>query len=77
MPQPPTKLSLLRRAASEGNWKQALSIAAKFQDLGTQEAAIRRARECIWNPGFYQQLGRNTEAAIAAGIAALKERYQL
>lgn len=77
MPTPPTKLALLKQAAREGNWKRALAIAAKFPELGAHKAAIRRAHECAWNPGYYRQLGFNTEHAIAAGIAALKERYQL
>jgi hypothetical protein len=77
MPQPPTKLSLLKRAAHAGNWKQALSIAAKFPELGDHKAAIQRAHQCAWNPGFYRQMGWNVDQAIAAGIAALQERYQL
>jgi hypothetical protein len=77
MPQPPTKLSLLKRAARAGNWVKALAIAAKFPELGAHKAAIQRARQCAWNPGMYKQMGWDTDQAIAAGIAALKERYQL
>jgi hypothetical protein len=77
MPMPPTKLSLLKDAARGGDWKKALSIAAKFSDLGPQKAAIRRAHECSWNPDFFRQMGWNTEHIVAAGIAALKERYQI
>ena len=40
---PPTKLSLLRAAATKGDWTCALSIAAKFPQLGAHKAAITRA----------------------------------
>jgi hypothetical protein len=47
---PPTKLSLLRAAATKGDWTCALSIAAKFPQLGAHKAAITRAHGAIQNP---------------------------
>ena len=70
-----TKLSLVKAAFLAGDFKKALSLAAKFQDLGTQRDAIKRAHECHVNPRFYAQLGVDIENAKQAGIDALEERY--
>jgi hypothetical protein len=74
---PPTKLSLLRAAAGAGEWPRALSIAAKFPQLGAHKEAITRAHNAIQSPSFYQQLGQDPAALVAAGIAALQARYRL
>jgi hypothetical protein len=74
---PPTKLSLLRAAATKGDWTCALSIAAKFPQLGAHKAAIPRAHGAIQNPGFYEQLGQDPEVLVQIGITALHNRYQL
>lgn len=70
-----TKLSKLKAAACSGDWAGALRIAAKFPQLGEHKAAIVRAHECIVNPAFYRQLGRDPDACVSAGIAALRSRY--
>ena len=70
-----TKLSKLKAAAAIGDWAGALRIAAKFPQLGEHKAEIVRAHECLVNPQFYRQLGRDPEACVAAGIAALRLRY--
>lgn len=70
-----TKLSKLAAAAMAGDWQAALRIAAKFPSLGDERDAIKRAHEAHANPAFYQQIGKDPEALIAAGIAALKRRY--
>lgn len=72
-----TKISKLKAAAASGDWTHALRIAARFPDLGDHAAAIVRAHEAGHNPRFYRSLGKDPEALIAAGIAALKERYKL
>jgi hypothetical protein len=72
-----TKLARLKDAAARGDWAQALRIAAKFPELGEHAAAIKRAHEANHSPEFYRQLGRDPEACVAAGIAALCERYRL
>ena len=77
MTGPETKLSKLEAAAARGDWPGALRIAAKFADLGEQRAEITRAHECITRPDFYRQLGRDPDVCLEAGIAALKERYDL
>ena len=75
MSQPPKKIDQLRDLMAAEKWPQALSLAAKFAVLGAEKAAIKRAHECIGNPSFYRQIGVNPEAAIEAGITALKRRY--
>jgi hypothetical protein len=72
-----TKLDKVKAAARSGDWKAAIGIAAKFGQLGDERAAITRAHEAYCRPDFLRQIGRDPEAAIAAGIAALKSRYRL
>lgn len=72
-----TKLALLKEAAAAGDWRKALAIAAKFPQLGEHKRAITTAHECNVRPGFYRQLGKDPEALVQAGIAALRERYAL
>lgn len=75
--EPVTKLSKLKAAAAAGDWQGALRIAARFQDLGDHAADIKRAHEACHSAGFYRQIGKDPDALIAAGIAALKDRYSL
>ena len=72
-----TKLSQIKDAAAVGDWPKALRIASKFSDLGEHKAAIMRGHEAHANARFYAQLGRDPEALIADGIAALKARYKI
>ena len=71
------KLDQLRDAAAAGDWRTALSIAAKFDRLGEHEAAIKRAHEALWHPEWARQLGRDPEACVRNGIEALRARYRL
>ncbi|HOR01134.1 MAG TPA: hypothetical protein PLJ35_20150 [Anaerolineae bacterium] len=72
-----TKLSLLQDAARAGDWRQALRIASRFPRLGSDRAVILAAWEAVARPDFQRQLGREPEALIEAGIAALKSRFSL
>lgn len=73
-----TKLSKLKTAYAAGDIKGALRIAARFPDLGEHEADITRAHECLSNPSnLHEQMGKDREALIAAGVAALCARYGL
>jgi hypothetical protein len=74
---PPTKLSKLKAAAARGDYRKALSIAAKFYDLGPHKAAITRAHNALQSPAFYEQLGQDPAPLVQAGIEALRIRYQL
>lgn len=71
------KLSYLRKCAADSDWQGALRIAAKFQNLGEHKAAIKRAHEAFSNARFYSQIGKDPDALIALGVAALRERYSL
>ena len=70
-----TKLSVLRRLMAAEDWPAALRLAARFPQLGIEKAAIVRGHECLVNPRFYRQLGTDPEAAVEAGVEALKRRY--
>lgn len=72
-----TKISQLKTAAAKGDWTTALRIAARFPQLGEHGPRIVRAHEAGHNARFYRQLGKDPEALIADGVAALKERYGL
>lgn len=70
-----SKLRKIQALVAAQDWRAALSSAAKFPRLGAQEQAIKRGHEAMQRPGFQRQIGRDPEQQIAAGIAALRERY--
>ena len=72
-----TKLQTLKNAASDGDWKKAISIAAKFPRLGAHRGAVLDARMAYTNPRFLAQIGRDANTCIAAGISALIAAYGL
>ncbi len=72
-----TKLQTLKNAASAGDWKKAISIAAKFPRLGDYRGAILDAQCAYTNPRFLIQIGRDVESCIAAGKSALIAAYRL
>jgi hypothetical protein len=70
-----TKLARIREAMRTGDWEVALRLAARFQRLGKQGTAIRRAAAALNNPSFYRQIGRDVDRLKAEGIIALKQRF--
>lgn len=70
-----TKLSKLKALAAAGDWPGALRIAAKFPQLGAERGAILDAHMAVTNPRFLAQIKRCPDAALAAGIAALRSKY--
>ncbi len=70
-----TKLSTLLEHMDAGRWDAALKLAAKFQQLGEHKGAITRGASALNHPEFHKQLGKDPAVLVAAGIAALKERY--
>ncbi len=72
-----TKLSKLKAAAAAGDWPGAIRIAARFPQLGEERGAILGAHQAIIRPEFCRQIGKDPEAEIEAGIAALHARYRL
>ena len=72
---PVTKTRRLIEFMRAGDWPHALSLANTFRHLGPHRDTIRLAHECRVHPRFYRGLGRDPEAATAAGIAALLQLY--
>ena len=72
---PVTKTERLIEFMRAGDWPHALSLANTFRYLGPHRDTIRLAHECRVHPRFYRGLGRDPEAATAAGIAALLQLY--
>lgn len=70
-----TKLAKIRKAMLDENWDEALRLAARFQRLGEQAEAIKRAASAMTNPTTYEELGYDLAQIRAEGIAALKKRY--
>lgn len=70
-----TKLSKLVTAMREGRHDDALSIAAKFPELGDHKARIVRGHEANKHARFYKSLGKDVEALRQDGIQAIRERY--
>jgi hypothetical protein len=70
-----TKLAKVRQAMRDGDWRQALKLAARFRRLGEHREAIQRAANAISNPSFYEELGYDLKEIEAEGIAALKKYY--
>lgn len=72
-----TKLSKLKACWAAGDKIGALRIAAKFPNLGNDKEAIELAWGCHTNPAFYAACKIDTAAAIATGLAAICQRYNL
>jgi hypothetical protein len=70
-----TKLSQIKRLLDAGDSQSAIRIAARFSDLGAQRAAILDAHGAYTNPRFCRQIGKEPDALIAAGIAAMHARW--
>lgn len=76
MVRPPArKIDVIRAAMRAGDWEAAICAAAKLPRLGTHKGAILGAREAILRPAFQRQIGKNTNALLADGIAALRARF--
>ena len=67
----------MRRLVREQDYRSALRIVKGFR-LGISRDdldAMRLAYECMVNPGFYRQLGRDPAAEIKRGIGVLVRLY--
>jgi len=76
MTMPKSKLSTLREHMEAGRWRDAIRLAARFPQLGDQRGAILDAQMAYTNPEFARGIRKDPEQLIAAGIAALRARYQ-
>lgn len=72
-----TKLETLKEAYNAGDYRKALSIAAKFPRLGEEKDTIMLAQGCITNPSFYKQIGKDIDKCINEGIEALRVKYDI
>lgn len=75
MPALDTQLSKLKALMAQGDYRAALKLAAGWPRLGAHKAPIERAWAALTNPEFYREIGKDPEALVAAGVAAIRERY--
>lgn len=54
-----------------------MKLAASWGRLGVHKADIERGWTAITNPEMYREIGQEPDELVAAGIAALRERYNL
>ena len=71
------KLSRLRAAYAAGDRIEALRIAARFPSLGAERGPILTAWGAIQNRAMYLQMGKQPDALIAQGVAAMAAKYGL
>lgn len=74
---PPKKIDVLRGYMAAERWKDALRLANTFGQLGAEKVAITKGWAALTRPEFYRSIGKDPDALVAAGIAALKRRYDL
>jgi hypothetical protein len=75
--EPEKKTDTVRRLVREHEYRSALRIVKDFR-LGISKDdldAMRLAYECMVNPRFYRQLGRNPAAEVKRGIGVLVRLY--
>lgn len=70
------KIDQLRGFMAAGDWTSALRLAARFPRLGDEKVVITRAWDSLQNPSFYLQIGKDPDALFAAGVAALRAKYE-
>ena len=71
------KIDIVKMHAANGNWHEAIKVAAKFPRLGDEKKAITRAKDCIVNPRFYESMGFDVKAEIQLGIIAIRKKYSI
>lgn len=72
-----TAIAGLKKLWAAGEYRRALKLAASWPRLGPHKAAIQQGWAAAYNPGFYQQLGRDPAVLYAMGLMAVAERYGL
>lgn len=77
MDGPETKLARLQSLMAAGDFKAALKLAASFPRLGDHDDAIRRGWAAASQSANYRQMGYDVDALIAAGVAAIRERWKI
>lgn len=69
------KIDRLVQMMRSNAWEEAVKFAAKFPRLGEHRNAILTASSALLSPAFYTSMGKDVDALVRAGIAALQERY--
>jgi len=72
-----TALEKLRRFAAAGDWRAAIKLAASWPRLGEHKEVIERAWAACSHPETYRDMGQDPDALFAAGVAAIKAKYNL
>ena len=75
--EPETQLARLKALMAAGDYRAALKLAAGWPRLGAHKAPIERGWAALTNPKFYEEIGKNPDTLVAAGIAAIRERYDI
>ncbi len=70
-----TKLAQVQAAMRRDDWREALRIAARFPRLGPERVAIQQGWAALTRADFYRQMGKDPDALVEAGKAALVRRY--
>lgn len=72
---PRSKTSIIQGHIASGDWRNAIRVAARLPRLDEHRKAILDAQGAYENPRFYTQIGKDPAGLIAAGHAALVERF--
>ena len=69
------KIDQLSALMRSGDWHAAIKFAAKFPRLDKHRDPILSASSALLSPDFYRSMGRDVDAIVAEGVAALKDRF--
>ena len=72
-----TKLAMLKEAFNNGNLKKAISIAARFPNLGQERNAILDAQTAFVNPRWALGMGKDLDKLKSLGKQALISKYHI
>ena len=75
MNTPQKKIDQLSALMKAGEWEKAIKFAAKFPRLDKHRETILTASSALLSPSMYRSMGKDVDALVAAGVAALRERY--
>lgn len=53
-----------------------LRLVGKFPSLGKEKDMIKLAVDCLNNPSFYKQLGKDINKCIDLGVKAMEVKYK-
>ena len=71
------KSDQIRAAWQTGDRIGALRIASRFFDRSMDTRTFKRGMDAYNNPGFYRQLGRDSEQIVRDALDLLAKRFNL